>query len=260
MYRGMAAVLALATLLLAPGTRFAPAAPFALDSDAPVPVDAQAIRFVLAATMSGSGPVFLPSSEPDVAPDKPAPAAMPKVLMTTPPAASQPASAPQPEPTSAPPQSIVEPTVVAPLLSAASSPTCAGAPTSTWAAMLLEALNNERTSRGVPVLAVDACAAQVASMRATDLASRGYFSHTSPDGTTAGTLLSGLGLDDVVSAENLAMNNYLAEESVAVAIRDLMASDAHRRAILRTEYTHVGVASADSGSGMRYFAIVFLVR
>jgi uncharacterized protein YkwD len=123
------------------------------------------------------------------------------------------------------------------------------------ASELLGLINSERAGRGLGTLAVDPCAAQVAASRARDLASRGYFAHTSPDGSTAASLLAGLGVR-ATSAENLARNNYPAGESVAVAMRDLMASASHRGAILGA-YSRIGVASADAGS-VHYYVMVFL--
>ena len=119
-------------------------------------------------------------------------------------------------------------------------------------------LNAERAAAGLPALAVDANLVSIARIRSSDMATRGYFSHTSPDGQSAFTLLDQWGIPYSWAGENLARNNYPLQESVAVAVRDLMASPPHRDNILNPNYTRVGVGYAEDGSGMRYYTIVFV--
>jgi uncharacterized protein YkwD len=119
-------------------------------------------------------------------------------------------------------------------------------------------LNAERAAAGLPALAVDANLVSIARIRSSDMATRGYFSHTSPEGQSAFTLLDQWGIPYSWAGENLARNNYPAEETVAVAVRDLMASPPHRDNILNPNYTRVGVGYGEDGSGMRYYTIVFV--
>ena len=107
-------------------------------------------------------------------------------------------------------------------------------------------------------LAAHGCAVYVAQLRSDDMASIGYFSHTSPTGETAFSLLDAHRVPHGWAGENLARNNYPDDESVAVAIRDLMASDGHRANILHANYTSLGVAVAFDGEGMKYFTMVFM--
>ena len=119
-------------------------------------------------------------------------------------------------------------------------------------------LNAERAAAGLPALAADGELVSIARIRSSDMASRGYFSHTSPEGQTAFTLIDQRGISYSWAGENLARNNYPLAETVAVAIRDLMASPPHRDNILSPNYTRLGVGYADDGSGMRYFTMVFV--
>jgi uncharacterized protein YkwD len=125
-------------------------------------------------------------------------------------------------------------------------------------AELLGRLNAERIAAGLPALVVDGDLVTIARIRSSDMATRNYFSHTSPDGQTAFTLLDQWGIPYSWAGENLARNNYPAGESAAVAAEDLMASPPHRENILSPNYTRVGVGYAEDGSGMRYFTIVFV--
>jgi uncharacterized protein YkwD len=122
---------------------------------------------------------------------------------------------------------------------------------------LFNEINSRRIQAGVPALAADGCVAYVAQLRSDDMASRGYFDHTSPDGSTAFSLMDANGVRYGWAGENLARNNYPAGESVAVAIRDLMASAPHRDNILSEHFTALGVAMTDDGTGMRYYTTVF---
>lgn len=123
---------------------------------------------------------------------------------------------------------------------------------------LFNAINGERTSRGMPALAVHGCVVYVAQLRSDDMASRSYFSHESPEGETAFSLMDANGVPYGWAGENLARNNYPNNETVGVAIRDLMASQGHRDNILNPNFTQLGVAAVDDGTGMWYFTMVFI--
>ena len=107
-------------------------------------------------------------------------------------------------------------------------------------------------------LSANGCAVYVAQLRSDDMAALGYFAHTSPSGQTAFSLLDAYLVPHGWAGENLARNNYPDSETVAVAIRDLMASSGHRANILNVNYTSIGVAVAFDGSAMKYFTMVFL--
>ena len=127
-----------------------------------------------------------------------------------------------------------------------------------FAVDLFNAINDQRVQNGESALAADGCVTYVAQLRSSDMAARNYFSHTSPDGTSAFDLLDANGVPHGWAGENLARNNYPDDQSVAVAIRDLMASQGHRDNILSTNYTALGVGFADDGSGMKYYTMVFI--
>ncbi len=112
--------------------------------------------------------------------------------------------------------------------------------------------------QGLPALAADGCVVYVAQLRSSDMASRGYFSHTSPEGDSAFSLMDANGVPYGWAGENLARNNYPDDQTVAVAIRDLMASEGHRSNILSTNYTSLGVAAVNDGTGMWYYTMVFI--
>ncbi len=127
-----------------------------------------------------------------------------------------------------------------------------------FAPAIFAAVNDERTQRGLPALAVNGCVVYVAQLRSDDMASQNYFAHESPSGDSAFSLMDQYGVAYGWAGENLARNNYPDDESVAVAMRDLMASDGHRANILNVHFTQMGVGAADDGLGMKYFTMIFI--
>jgi len=125
-------------------------------------------------------------------------------------------------------------------------------------AELIRLLHAERAAAGLPALAIDASVVLLARTRSNDTAARGYFSHTSPDGETAFTLLDQAGIPHSWAAENLASNTYHVSETVAVAVRNLMDSPPHRANILNPNYKRVGVGYAEDSDGMRYYTMIFV--
>lgn len=183
---------------------------------------------------------------------KPSSTATSKPLATDPPAQAATAvpTRPAAAPTQIPPTSTDQP--------APPPPSCPSAPLSGYASDLYGVINRARSAQGLSTLSSHGCAVYVAQIRSDDMASIGYFSHTSPTGETAFSLLDANRVPHGWAGENLARNNYPDDETVAVAIRDLLASAGHRANILNVNYTSIGVAVAFDGEGMKYFTMVFM--
>ena len=128
---------------------------------------------------------------------------------------------------------------------------------STFEANVLAGINNQRVANGLSMLQVDPSLTAVGRERSNDMIRLGYFGHVSPTGETAFSLLDRYGIPYGWAGENLARNNYPADECVDVAVRDWMASAGHRENILNVHYTAMGVGAAVDGSGMYYFTMVF---
>lgn len=139
-----------------------------------------------------------------------------------------------------------------------SSGGCPAASMSGFGLALFNAANSQRTQNGLPALAAHGCVTYVANIRSQDMAANGYFSHTSPNGSTAFSLMDQYGVSYGWAGENLARNNYPDSETVNVAITDLMNSQGHRDNILSTNYTAMGVACVVDGAGMKYFTMIFI--
>jgi uncharacterized protein YkwD len=123
---------------------------------------------------------------------------------------------------------------------------------------ILAGINAQRTAAGLAPLQLDSNLVMVARERSNDMAQKGYFAHVSPTGDTAFSLMDRYGIPYAWAGENLARNNYPDDESVAVSLRDWMASQGHRDNILSIHYQTVGVGAAVDGAGMKYFTLVFV--
>lgn len=117
--------------------------------------------------------------------------------------------------------------------------------------------NSERVRAGLSALRIDAGLEAVARQRAQDMASRNYFSHVSPTGETAFSLIDAAGIKAPYAAENIGYNNYGDASSASAVLAAFMSSSTHRSNILSGVYSRVGLAVASAANGNKYYAVVF---
>lgn len=170
--------------------------------------------------------------------------------------AATPTAAPPPPPTATP----VPPPPV-PTATPVPPPPPPSAPPATLTAFeadILAGVNAQRQAAGLAPLQLDGRLVGVARERSNDMAVNNYFSHTSPTGDTAFTIMDRYGISYGWAGENLARNNYPDSEAVAVALQDWMASQGHRENILSPHYSLIGVGAAVDAAGMKYFTLIFV--
>ncbi|AXG80532.1 CAP domain-containing protein [Streptomyces paludis] len=118
----------------------------------------------------------------------------------------------------------------------------APAPSST-ATAVLNLVNQERAKVGCAAVRADASLDALAQAYSEDMAKRGFFDHTDPDGNTPWDRA------DKAGVKNLAGENIARGQATAQAVMDSwMNSDGHRANILNCDYTRLGVGVA-TGSG-----------
>ena len=126
---------------------------------------------------------------------------------------------------------------------------------------LLALINGERVAVGLPPLAVDAGADQVALLRAEDMAAAGYFAHVNQHGIDAATLLRDRAVAHTIMGENIARSIRSPEWSTTATLRlvhdALMRSPEHRDNVVDERFRGVGIGIAEA-EGWTYFAIVFV--
>lgn len=160
-------------------------------------------------------------ASPEPAPDEAAPPAPEPDAAPTPP----PAPAPVPEPAAAP----------------------APAPASGATAVEAEVLaivNQERAAAGCGPVADDAGLRSVARAHSADMATRGFFSHTNPDGQSPWDRAGAAGISHA-GGENIARG----QADAASVMNAWMTSPGHRANILNCEFTTLGVGVHEGTGG-----------
>jgi len=107
-------------------------------------------------------------------------------------------------------------------------------------AVLASLTNQERQANNLKTLKVDPLLNKAAQMKATDMATHGYFAHISPTGKTPWYWLEKAGYKYQYAGENLAIN-FSDSKDVTSA---WMASPTHRANIEKKNYTEIGTGVA----------------
>ena len=105
---------------------------------------------------------------------------------------------------------------------------------------LVDETNQNRVANGLPDLQVSPLLQAAAQEKANDEATKGYFAHTSPQGLTPWYWFQQVGYNFDYAGENLAVN-FSDSQDVTNA---WMNSPEHRANILSTDFTQIGIATA----------------
>lgn len=108
----------------------------------------------------------------------------------------------------------------------------------TSGSVILALTNTQRSGTGVASLTWSDALASSAQIKADDLCAKGYWAHTSPDGTEPWTIMERVGYKYTIAGENLA-KGFTTDDGVMAG---WMASPGHRANILKSEFTELGVA------------------
>ncbi len=106
--------------------------------------------------------------------------------------------------------------------------------------VLVELTNIRREEAEVDELIVDSLLIEAAQMKAEDMAQKGYFAHTSPEGITPWYWFDQVGYDYRYAGENLAVN-FIDPYSID---RAWMASPLHRSNVINEKFKEIGIAQA----------------
>lgn len=105
---------------------------------------------------------------------------------------------------------------------------------------LAQLTNADREKDNLPPLAWNTTLADAAQKKANDMALKGYFAHTSPDGVTPWHWFGVVGYRFAHAGENLAVNF----SDTAEVEQAWMNSPAHRANILEGKYSEIGIGTA----------------
>ncbi|MFA7302109.1 MAG: CAP domain-containing protein [Candidatus Shapirobacteria bacterium] len=106
--------------------------------------------------------------------------------------------------------------------------------------VLTELTNEERTNASLSALKENDLLDKAAAMKASDMATKGYFAHVSPEGKKPWNWVQDVGYKYQYAGENLAVN-FKDSEDVTVA---WMNSPTHKANIVKAEYTEIGTGVA----------------
>jgi uncharacterized protein YkwD len=126
--------------------------------------------------------------------------------------------------------------------------------------LIINTTNAQRQAEGLPPYAVDEQLTTVARVHAQDMVTRGYFSHTSPEGQSLRDRLQEHGLKLNWVGENILRSTRPASETPQYAINWFMADRPHRLNLLHDQYNSIGVGVTQEGSGWYIIVQVFAAR
>ncbi len=108
-------------------------------------------------------------------------------------------------------------------------------------AALVDLTNDDRETLGLQALSVDQVLERAAALKAADMAEKGYFAHTSPEGKSPWYWFREAGYEFSYAGENLAVRF---SDSVEVE-RAWMNSPSHRANISSEKFSNIGIATAE---------------
>ncbi|AYA74540.1 SafA/ExsA family spore coat assembly protein [Robertmurraya sp. P23] len=121
---------------------------------------------------------------------------------------------------------------------------------------VVQLTNQERAKYGLKPLVADWELARVARYKSADMRDRNYFSHTSPTYGSPFDMMKNFGISYRSAGENIAAGQRTPQEVVTA----WMNSEGHRKNILSSGYTHIGVGYAQGGSKQHYWTQMFISK
>lgn len=107
--------------------------------------------------------------------------------------------------------------------------------------VLIDLSNERRAEAKVPALTVNPLLRQAAQMKANDMVAKGYFAHVSPEGIDPWYWMNTVGYSYWFAGENLAVNFNDSDDVVEAWMESL----GHRKNMLDTRFTEIGIATAE---------------
>jgi len=118
---------------------------------------------------------------------------------------------------------------------------------------MINLVNQERKAQGLKPLEVDMQLVKLARMKSQDMIDKNYFSHTSPTYGSPFDMMKKYGVSYKTAGENLA-----GASSVATAHKNLMNSEGHRKNILNSSFTHIGIGIVNGGPYGKMYTQLFI--
>lgn len=122
---------------------------------------------------------------------------------------------------------------------------------------MLRLLSARRTNGDLYAYRLDTRLTALARQRSQDMATRGYFSHTQPDGRDVFDLIAASGMTWYSAGEIIAWNNYpTIASSTTAAEAGWWGSPGHRSIVMSTGYNYVGIGVAVAADGRKFWTAI----
>lgn len=118
---------------------------------------------------------------------------------------------------------------------------------------VLRLVNIERAKEGLGALSMDSALSKVAQLKSQDMINNNYFAHNSPVYGTPFEMMKSHGITYRIAGENIAMGHSTPQE----VVRGWMNSAGHRKNIMNTRFTNLGMGIAQAKSGRIYWTQMF---
>ncbi|MGM7701039.1 SafA/ExsA family spore coat assembly protein [Pseudalkalibacillus sp. Hm43] len=119
---------------------------------------------------------------------------------------------------------------------------------------VIKLTNQKRAENGLGPLKADWQLSRVARYKSNDMKNNGYFSHQSPTYGSPFEMMRDFNINYTSAGENIAMG----QTSAQAVVDAWMKSPGHRKNILSSNYTYIGVGYAKGGSGRYYWTQMFI--
>ena len=114
-------------------------------------------------------------------------------------------------------------------------------------------LNQDRIANGLAALTLDPVLCEIARAKSRDMNDKNYFSHTSPTYGTPSEMLEHFGYSFSSVGENIAHHATIEKAQAA-----FMSSTGHRRNILGSQWSKVGIGVWKDSQGFVYVTQLFV--
>ena len=113
-------------------------------------------------------------------------------------------------------------------------------------------LNSDRAAYGLPALTLDPALCRIARIKSQDMRDNQYFAHTSPTYGDVRQMLRTFGYSYAAAGENIAHHASIEKAQAA-----FLSSPGHRKNIMSSAYTKVGLGVAIDEKGFVYLTQIF---
>ena len=113
-------------------------------------------------------------------------------------------------------------------------------------------LNNDRVRYNLSPLTIDPALCRIARIKSEDMRDNQYFAHTSPTYGDVRQMLTEFGYAYSAASENIAHHATIEKAQAA-----FLSSPGHRKNILSSVYTRVGIGAAADENGFIYLTQIF---